>query len=73
MRHISYKIGTKVKPNINSVEVYLGLSNNIHLVDGALVHVDPLWLCWINFEWKMARRYAPIPQHSHSEAPSTNI
>jgi hypothetical protein len=54
------------------MEVHPQLNNNIHLVDGALVHVGSLWLCQINFEWNMAKRYAPIPQHGHSEAPSTS-
>jgi hypothetical protein len=33
----------KVKPNINSVEVYPQLSNNRHPVDGALVGAGSLW------------------------------
>jgi hypothetical protein len=32
-----------VKPNINSVEVHPRLSNNGHLVDGALVDAGSLW------------------------------
>jgi hypothetical protein len=40
MRPISYRIGyTKMKPNINSVEVHPQLSNNGHPVDGAQVGV----------------------------------
>ncbi len=31
------ELGTKMKPNINSVEVHPQLSNNRHPVDGALV------------------------------------
>jgi hypothetical protein len=34
---------TKVKPNINSVEVHPQLSNNRHPVDGALVGAGSLW------------------------------
>jgi hypothetical protein len=34
---------TKVKPNINSVEVHPQLSNNGHPVDGALVSAGSLW------------------------------
>jgi hypothetical protein len=34
---------TKVKPNINSVEVHPQLSNNGHPVDGALVGAGSLW------------------------------
>jgi hypothetical protein len=57
---------------MNFMEVHPQLSNNMHLVDGALVHVGSLWFCQINFELKMARHRAPIPHHSHSEAPSTS-
>jgi hypothetical protein len=35
---------TKVKPNINSVEVHPQLSKNGHPVDGALVGAGSLWL-----------------------------
>ncbi len=35
---------TKVKPNINSVEVHPQLSKKRHLVDGALVSAGSLWL-----------------------------
>jgi hypothetical protein len=35
---------TKVKPNINSVEVHPQLSNNGHPVDGALMGSGSLWL-----------------------------
>jgi hypothetical protein len=34
---------TKVKPNINSVEVHPQLSNNRHPVDGALVAAGSVW------------------------------
>jgi hypothetical protein len=34
---------TKVKLNINSVEVHPQLSNNRHPVDGALVDAGSLW------------------------------
>jgi len=34
---------TKVKPNINSVEVHPQLSNNGHPVDGVLVGAGSLW------------------------------
>jgi hypothetical protein len=34
---------TKVKPNINSVEVHPQLSNKGHPVDGALVGAGSLW------------------------------
>ncbi len=34
---------TKVKPNIDLVEVHPQLSNNKHLVDGALVGADLPW------------------------------
>ncbi len=34
MRSISYRIGYKVKPYTNSVEVHPQLSNNRHPVDG---------------------------------------
>jgi hypothetical protein len=34
---------TKVKPNINSVEVHPQLINNGHPMDGALVGVGSLW------------------------------
>jgi hypothetical protein len=37
MKLISSKLVTKVKPNINSIEVHSQLSNNMHLVDGVLV------------------------------------
>jgi hypothetical protein len=44
MRPISYKkLFTKVKPNINSVEVHPQLINNGHPMDGALVGVGSLW------------------------------
>ncbi len=35
---------TKVKSNINSLEVHPQLSNNGHPVDGVLVGADSLWL-----------------------------
>ncbi len=35
MRPSYKKLVTKVKPNINSVEVHPKLSNNMHPVDGA--------------------------------------
>jgi hypothetical protein len=39
---------TKVKPNINSVEVHPQLSNNKHHpVDGALVAAGSLWPTWV--------------------------
>jgi len=34
---------TKVRPNVNSVEVHPQPSNNEHPVDGALVGAGPLW------------------------------
>jgi len=34
---------TKVKPNVNSVEVHPQLSNDGHPVDGALVGAGSLW------------------------------
>jgi hypothetical protein len=34
---------TKLKPNINSVEVHPQLSNNGHPVDGVLVGAGSLW------------------------------
>ncbi len=34
---------TKVKPNINAVEVHPQLSNNRHPLDGTLVGVGSLW------------------------------
>ncbi len=37
------KLVTKVKPNINSVEVHPQLSNYWHPVDGALVGAGSLW------------------------------
>jgi hypothetical protein len=37
---------TKVKPNINSVEVHPQLSNNGYAVDGVLVGAGSLWLYW---------------------------
>jgi hypothetical protein len=37
------KLVTKVKPNINSVEVHLQLSNNWQPVDGVLVGAGSLW------------------------------
>jgi hypothetical protein len=37
---------TKVKPNINSVEVHPQLSYNRHPVDGALVGAGSLWPIW---------------------------
>jgi hypothetical protein len=37
------KLVTKVKPNINSVEVHPQLSNNGHPVDGALVCAGSRW------------------------------
>jgi hypothetical protein len=37
------KLVTKVKPNINSLEVHPQLNNNGHLVDGMLVGVNSLW------------------------------
>ncbi len=36
---------TKVKPNINSVELHPQLSNNKHPVDGVLVGAGSLWAC----------------------------
>jgi len=39
---------TKVKPNINSVEVHPQLSNNRHPVDGGLMGAGFLWrLNWV--------------------------
>jgi hypothetical protein len=38
---------TKVKPNINSVEVHPQLSNNRHPVDDALVGAGSLWPTWM--------------------------
>jgi hypothetical protein len=38
----STELVTKVKPNINSVEVHLQLSNNRHPVDGAVVGAGSL-------------------------------
>jgi hypothetical protein len=43
MRFIFKKLITKVKPNINSVEVHPQLSNNRHPVDGVLVGAGSLW------------------------------
>jgi hypothetical protein len=37
------KLVTKVKPNINLVEVHTQLSNNVHPVDGARVGAGSLW------------------------------
>jgi len=37
------KLVTKVKPNINSVEVHPQLSNNGHPVDGAMVGAGSVW------------------------------
>jgi hypothetical protein len=37
------KLVTKVKPNINSLEVHPQLNNNGHLVDGMVVGVNSLW------------------------------
>jgi hypothetical protein len=37
------KLFTKVKPNVNSVEVHPQLFNNGHPMDGALVGVGSLW------------------------------
>jgi hypothetical protein len=34
---------TKVKPNINSIEVHPKLNSNGHLADGVLVGVGSLW------------------------------
>jgi hypothetical protein len=42
MKPVSYKIGYKVKPNINSIRVHPQSSNNGHPVDGALVGVGSL-------------------------------
>ncbi len=39
----STKLITKVKPNINLVDVHPLLNNNMHPVDGALVVVNSLW------------------------------
>jgi hypothetical protein len=36
------ELGTKVKPNINSVEVHPQLSNDRHPVDGVLVSAGSL-------------------------------
>jgi hypothetical protein len=45
MRPISYReLVTKVKPNINSVEVHPQLSNNGYPVDGVLVGAGSEWL-----------------------------
>jgi hypothetical protein len=43
---------TKVKPNINSVELHSQLSNKGHPVDGALVSAGSLWQCEKIFELK---------------------
>jgi hypothetical protein len=43
MRPIPTELGTKVKSNINSVEVHLGLSSNRHPVDDVLVGAGSLW------------------------------
>jgi len=45
MRPIEFltELVTKVKPNINSVEVHPQLSNNGHPVDGVLVGASSLW------------------------------
>jgi hypothetical protein len=40
----SYRIGTKMKPDINSVEVHGQLSHNRHPIDGALVGAGSLSL-----------------------------
>jgi hypothetical protein len=45
----STKLVTKVKPNINSVDVHPQLSNNKHpVVDGALVVGGSLWPYLLN-------------------------
>jgi hypothetical protein len=36
-------LGTKVKPNINSIEVHQQPSNNRYPVDGALLGAGLLW------------------------------
>ncbi len=43
MKPILQKLVTKVKPNINSVEVHLQLSNIGRPVDGALVRAGSVW------------------------------
>ncbi len=43
MRPCLTELVTKVKPNINSVEVHAQLSNNRHPVDGALVGGGSPW------------------------------
>ncbi len=58
------ELATKVKPNINSVEVHPYLSNNGHLVDCALVGAGSLWLCmWrapdprcVNIGWHFVQK-----------------
>ncbi len=57
---------TKLKPNINSVEVHPQQSNNGHPVDGALVGAGSLWP---NNNIMMTTRYAnlpPNPPNDHS-------
>jgi hypothetical protein len=41
--YVFTKWASKVKPDINSVEVHPQLSHNGHLVDGALVGAGSLW------------------------------
>jgi hypothetical protein len=40
---------TRVRPNINSVQVHPQLSNNGHVVDGALVGAASQWPCFPGF------------------------
>ncbi len=43
MRPTYYRMVTKVKPNINPLEVHPQLSHNWHPVDGALVGGGSMW------------------------------
>jgi hypothetical protein len=51
---------TKVKPNINSVEVHPQLRNNGHPVDGVLVGAGSLWPP--NNKGKMKNLHVPVAQ-----------
>jgi hypothetical protein len=54
---------TKMKPNINSVEVHPQLSNNRHPVDGVLVGAGS----FMSFSFTLASNY------SHGTQPVSNI
>ncbi len=57
MRFIWFtKLVTKMKPNVNSIQVHPKLSNNIHPMDGVPMSAGSLWLkTWHNMLFLIIR------------------